>query len=352
VKATTIHGILRGRKDEQAAPSIAIVAHYDVFNAAPTLGGGSDSNGSGVASLLDIARIFSKLYSSDKTHGKYNILFALTGAGQLNFEGTKEWIASLDPTIAAGLEFVLCLDSLGSYEDEGLYLHVSRLPKEGNPFYDFQNIVIKTGEQRGVDAQIVHKKVNLSDPYIPWEHEQLSREKIVAGTLSSKSKASPSVFHSNILDKRVNVEKVQENLHVITESLFKYIYRLETQEIDLFGSKNAQEVQKAFLESWLSYLNSISRSVTEPNEKLVGALEKEIDRWCDEQAKRVFKIDFNGASFYEQQIKKMEIFKTKPPLFDMILSLIILVYVGAVYVFLVGIPTATANFYSLLGKKK
>lgn len=48
---------------------------------------GVDSNGSGVIGVLELARIFAKLYADVKTKGKYNIVFVLTGAGSLNYAG-------------------------------------------------------------------------------------------------------------------------------------------------------------------------------------------------------------------------------------------------------------------------
>lgn len=49
---------------------------------------GSDSNGSGVVALLEIARLFSILYSNPKTRGRYNLLFGLTSGGPYNYNGT------------------------------------------------------------------------------------------------------------------------------------------------------------------------------------------------------------------------------------------------------------------------
>jgi hypothetical protein len=51
---------------------------------------GSDSNGSGVVALLEIARLFSRLYSNPKTRGKYNLLFGLTSGGPYNYNGTSK----------------------------------------------------------------------------------------------------------------------------------------------------------------------------------------------------------------------------------------------------------------------
>jgi len=53
---------------------------------------GADSNGSGVAILIELARLFSQLYNSQRTHAKVNMMFLLAGAGKLNFQGTKKWL--------------------------------------------------------------------------------------------------------------------------------------------------------------------------------------------------------------------------------------------------------------------
>ena len=71
-------GRLAGYGLEDQNPTIAIVAHYDADGAAPSLSRGADSNGSGVVALLEIARIFSKLYTSKLTHAKVNFIFLLS----------------------------------------------------------------------------------------------------------------------------------------------------------------------------------------------------------------------------------------------------------------------------------
>jgi hypothetical protein len=53
---------------------------------------GADSNGSGVAVLLEILAILSKFYSDLSNRAKYNIVFVLSTAGKFNFQGSKQWI--------------------------------------------------------------------------------------------------------------------------------------------------------------------------------------------------------------------------------------------------------------------
>ena len=52
------------------------------------LAAGSDSNGSGVAMLLELARLFSRLYANPNTRGPFNLLFGLTSGGPYNYNGT------------------------------------------------------------------------------------------------------------------------------------------------------------------------------------------------------------------------------------------------------------------------
>ena len=57
-------------------------------------------------------------------------MFVLTSAGTLNFQGTSQLLNNLEPSILENIQFVLCLDSLGSVDEKDLFLHISRFPKD------------------------------------------------------------------------------------------------------------------------------------------------------------------------------------------------------------------------------
>lgn len=53
---------------------------------------GAESNASGLAMLLELARVFSQYYSNVKSRPRYNLVFIITGAGKLNYQGSKKWL--------------------------------------------------------------------------------------------------------------------------------------------------------------------------------------------------------------------------------------------------------------------
>ena len=139
---------------------MAIITHYDSFGGAPViiilrwlresvllifyslfyhrqdLSVGGDSNASGVAALMELVRLFSRLASQPGQNGLslFNLVFAVTGGGKLNFLGSKKFLEDQLDGADGGLfqdtVFALCLDSLGKGEE--LNVHVSKPPKEGS----------------------------------------------------------------------------------------------------------------------------------------------------------------------------------------------------------------------------
>ncbi|XVF73705.1 hypothetical protein PTKIN_Ptkin13bG0004200 [Pterospermum kingtungense] len=135
---TNIQGWLSGLKADGEAnqlPTIAIVASYDTFGAAPALSVGSDSNGSGIVVLLEIARLFSLLYSNPKTRGRYNLLFGLTSDGPYNYNGTQKWLRSFDQRLRESIDYAI---------------------------YGFSN----AAEELDLKVGLKHKKINISNPRV------------------------------------------------------------------------------------------------------------------------------------------------------------------------------------------
>ncbi|KAK2862401.1 hypothetical protein Q5P01_001934 [Channa striata] len=183
----TLEGVLPGAGED--LPTIVVTAHYDSYGLAPWLSYGADSNGSGVTVLLELARLFQKLYSSPRTRPPYHLMFSLTGGGKYNFLGTKRWIEeNLDHAESSLLHdnvaFVLCLDTLANGDE--LHMHVSRPPKPETPMHHFIQHLEEVVASRfpWVKTSLVHKKINLVESTVAWEHERYSLRRIPGFTLS------------------------------------------------------------------------------------------------------------------------------------------------------------------------
>jgi hypothetical protein len=208
-------------------PAIALVGYYDTFGAAPDMATGADSNGSGVVAVLELARLFSKLYNGFKTHAAFNLLFVLTGAGYMNYAGTKDWLQTVDSRILDSLQFVLCLDSIGAMNKEKLYLHVSRPPRAAavkQIYSAFKN----TAAAMEIPFDMVHKKINVSNPDLAWENEQFSLKRVVSATLSHYRTPSTPFASASIFDGAFAIDPklLKRNIKFVAESLAQHIYGL------------------------------------------------------------------------------------------------------------------------------
>lgn len=160
---------------------------------------------------------------------KYRFLYLLTESSNLvNFQGTKKWLdANIDENPALqNVEFVLCLDSLGKSNINELFVHVSKPPKEGTNINTFYKL-LKQNAQRYANQSVegVHKKINLADSQLAWEHERYSMKRIPAFTISNlKSYKDPQ--RNTIFEESRNklLDVVQINAKVIAETIASYVY--------------------------------------------------------------------------------------------------------------------------------
>jgi len=350
VAAFNIQGWLAGSSSTLAPgavlPTIAIVAHHDSYGAAPGLANGADSNGSGVVALLEIARVFSKLYDGSRTQGSHNLLFVLTGAGKLNFAGTKQWLQNTDMRLLESVEFALCLDTIGS-GSEALYLHVSKPRKE--PVVDaLYTLVEDTAKQMDIPLSIVQKKINISNDVVAWEHEQFSRKRILAATLSSR----PSSAHvsSGLFDarSRVSTPILRRNIGLVIELLAKHIYG--HRQLALKLSEGELGANLHFAESWLEAIGNSTRMApyTQKKAALVDGFQQVLKSYTSEVSLQQHTID-DETIFYSNEEVTMSAFKVKPALFDVILSAVIAAYLALLVVVIQGPANALLTVKDIFG---
>lgn len=350
---TSLEGRLTGAGGEEL-PTIVLVAHYDSFGVAPWLSYGADSNGSGVAILLELARLFSRLYSYKRTHAGYNLLFFLSGGGKFNYQGTKRWLEdSLDHTDSSLLQdnvaFVLCLDTLGN--DDNLYLHVSKPPKEGSPQHTLLKELETVVDNQHSDLKfsMVHKKINLADDTLAWEHERFGIRRLPAFTLSHLESHRSPARHS-IMDMRphVDLKKLSRNTKVIAETLARVIYNLTEKgasgDLEIFTEQmQVQEDQLTSLVDWLT-AQPRAAQLLDKDSSVVNTLEYYMSRYLKDVKRHLVKADKRDPEFvfYDQLKQTMNAYRVKPAIFDLLLALCIASYLGVLYL-------AVQNFGLLYG---
>ncbi|XP_010541265.1 PREDICTED: nicalin-1 [Tarenaya hassleriana] len=337
---TNIQGWLPGSKadgDSSQLPTIAVVASYDTFGAAPALSVGSDSNGSGVVVLLEIARLFSILYSNPKTRGRYNLLFALTSGGPYNYDGTRKWLKSLDQRMRESIDYAICLNSIGSWDNE-LLLHVSKPPENAyvkQIFEGFSNVA----EELGFEVGLKHKKINISNPRVAWEHEQFSRLRVTAATLSELS-APPDLLENTggLFDTRhfVNEEAVVKGAKLVAESLARHIYGHQGKDIQIFADDSSLAVNPFYVRSWLDLLSQTPRVAPflSKNEPLIMALKKELEDHTAEISVQHDSLE-ETFTFYDSTKAKLNIYQVASVTFDLLLLLGLGSYLIVLFCFLV-----------------
>ena len=219
--------------------------------------------------MLELARIFSRLYKSSKTQPSVNLVFLLSAGGKFNYFGTKRWLEShLDSSSSSELlsdvKFCLCLDSIGNIptfsklvaqekseesssqkdnkndnlEERTLYMHVSKPPKEDSHssrfFSSLQSVARKmtmktnlkeTKGKANIDVRVVHKKINLAEERLAWEHESFSIRRLPAFTLSNVEAHDTLDKIPTILDRTMDNELIGN---------FLISYNALIQTIDLF----------------------------------------------------------------------------------------------------------------------
>uniref|UniRef100_A0A8C2BRI4 BOS complex subunit NCLN n=1 Tax=Cyprinus carpio TaxID=7962 RepID=A0A8C2BRI4_CYPCA len=307
---------------------------------------GADSNGSGVTILLELVRLFHHLYSDPRSQAPYHLLFSLTGGGKYNFLGTKRWLEeNMDHAESSLLHdnvaFVLCLDSLATGDE--LFLHVSRPPKPGTPQYSFiqQLEQIISARFPWVRFGTVHKKINLQEATLAWEHERYGMKRIPGFTLSHIENPK-SELRGSILDTmtQVDIRKLKRNTVIVAESLARFMYNLSDKGSakDMQVFKGSLDIQDNRLSALMTMITSVPRAVQlmdrEPEHTLlISSLEQEFKHYLQQVHRHTFHLDRRDPeiTFFDQMKQPMMMYRVKPATFDLFLGGCIAGYLGIVY---------------------
>ncbi|XP_024390763.1 uncharacterized protein [Physcomitrium patens] len=342
---------LRAEGDSLMLPTIAIVASYDTFGAAPALASGSDSNGSGVAMLLELARLFSRLYANPNTRGRYNLLFGLTSGSPYNYNGTSNWLRNFDQRLRESMEYALCLNSLGSSSDRML-LHVSKPPENAFIQQIFSEIE-SVAKDSDLTVELKHKKINISNSRVAWEHEQFSRQRITAVTLSHLEEPPELLQRTGgIADIRsVNETVVLRNIKVVAESLARHIYGQQGKQVELFAAGSNLALNPSYVRSWLNLLGRTSRVAPflGKNAPIINALHKELSQHTKDASLQHETLD-STFLFYDSTKAQLNVYQVASVTFDFIVALAVGSYLMLLFIVLFISTKGVKDFVGIFRK--
>lgn len=235
---------------DSKVPLIIITAHLDTFGLINDHLANLD-----VAVLLTLSDLFSKLHNSVNTSPKYRLLFLVSESGSfLNFQGMKKWLdTNVDENVQIqNAEFVICLDSIvQQIRSNTIFMHVSKPPKDGTKMNNFYKQLKQTASLYGnVSVEGVHKKINLADIVLAWEHERFSMKRMPAFTLSSLKVRSFLIFFFVIFKKNLYFNLFQSHKDSLRTTVFK---ESESERVEL-----VQKSAKILAEALASYMYDIN----------------------------------------------------------------------------------------------
>ncbi|KAL2624503.1 hypothetical protein R1flu_008748 [Riccia fluitans] len=341
---------LRGEVDVAGLPTIAVVASYDTFGAAPALAVGSDSNGSGVVALLELARLFSRLYANTKTRAPYNLLFGLTSAGPYNYNGTASWLRGFDQRVRENIDYALCLNSIGN--SDKIWLHVSK-PPDNPVIKEIHENIAALARDLGVTIEVRRKKINISNSRVALEHEHFSRNRITAATIS-ELETTPDLLDplGGIADRRSNVNDtvVARNIKLIAETLAKHIYGLDGKNVEVFADGSSFAVSPDYVKLWLDLLSRTPRVAPflGKNGPIIVALQKELAVYTSDVGVQNDNLD-GSFLFYDTIQAQLSIYQVASVTFDLFIMIAVGFYLGILFVILV---ITTKGFDDLVGAFK
>jgi hypothetical protein len=177
------------------------------------------------------------------------------------------------------------------------------------------------------------KKVFLTENFVPWEHEQFSKKKILAGTLSGRQSPSLNNFNRTIIsDTYVNKVTLKRNIKFLSESLLAFLFDYDIRNFTIFKD-DENLLDEHSIETFINYLNKISRFPLNVqkgsafNNYLYGI----ISQYLQKTQRQPF--DYKDIKFYDSNSGNIKIYSVKSKLIDLYLLLSVLLYLFVLYVY-------------------
>jgi hypothetical protein len=213
-----------------------------------------------------------------------------------------------------------------------LFLHVNKSPKNPAVASIYESFE-QTAKEMDIPFSVIHRRVNISETTIKWQHEQFSRKRIVAATLSGRRESGgPGAGGLFDTRERLDLNRLRTNIQFIAEVLVKQIYQISVVNASVISF--SQSVNEHFVESWIDFLGREPRTVTyiAKDQPAIAKIEEALTLYTSDAKRTVFSAD-NMYQFYQAPIvSELSVYRVKPVFFDIFLSLAVVAYLIVLHI--------------------
>jgi hypothetical protein len=310
-------------------PVVALVTHYDAYSITPDLTSASQSTLSGLIATLQISKAFNELF--EKSAPGYNLLVLFTSAGPFNFQGARDWLSAEDGNIQqiiSKISFALCIDNLGGGSD--LFMHISRFHKEGeDEVIKFYSAFNTTASETSKHLSYIKKKVNMGDPYVPWQHENFARRRVVSATLSTRSTPFEKIVeYGSLFDtpQQLDTQVLRTNIQFLYEALARFIYGESKLAL------NTEVVSEEDIKNWVERIGNYTyfTSKVKTGSSLNNLLFSSLESYSGLTAQRK-SFTLEDFTLYNSKPETLTIQRVKPAILEFYIFLAVLAYITALW---------------------
>ncbi|CDJ64118.1 hypothetical protein, conserved [Eimeria necatrix] len=336
VKGSTLTSWLHGQpgQDGSLPPTIVFVAHHDAFAAVPHFATGISTGGSGLITLLWLARELKMFYKREPL--AYSVAFVLADASAMNYEGVADWIGRTDPRLLNATRYVLCLDNVAS---TALSLHTPKAYKDPEASR-FMQMLESSLLEEGVQMSKRTKKIAIGEKVLPfWPHEHFTRAKLIAATLSAEPELKHLWNRSSLTDDSLNKEALVKTVRGLAEGTARFLANVEKPSTRL-TFRGGEEAFDVFVSSWVKFFayRNVPEYMSSPfaNRIFVKSLSEEMENVGLSTELHEFDVDMGEFSFSYEPSVTIEVSETRPTFFDWLLLLGAAAYSFAIYLAIKG----------------
>lgn len=209
---------------------------------------------------------------------------------------------------------------------------------------DFFKLLKNIAAQYGnVTVDGVHKKINLADQQLAWEHERFSMRRLPAFTISTLKSPKEPVRATIFKDAEEQIiAQTQQHAKILAETLAHYVYGLqEPYEIFAGPMVSPKKVIGNYINDLFMtffYLQGINKKLIKAYLQVKSALHNNDLKNAFEKYLKNVKIMYDKPDtrdpdymFYDGQEARLNVYHVKPAIFDLFLTILICAYLASVY---------------------